>query len=80
MNRIARDYRSLLDLIQEGNVGLMCAVGNYDPERGTRFSTYASFWLRAYMLRHLMKSWSMVKICTKDSRRKLFYGLNRRSG
>jgi RNA polymerase sigma-32 factor len=78
--KIALDYHShlnILDLIQEGNVGLMHAVRKYDPDRGTRFSTYASFWIRAYMLKYLMDTWSMVKIGTKDSQRKLFYSLNR---
>jgi len=72
-----RNHLNLLDLIQEGNMGLVRAVGKYDPERGTRFSTYASFWIRAYILKYLMDSWSMVKIGTKDSQRRLFYRLNR---
>ena len=77
--RIALDYHghNLLDLVQEGNVGLMHAVRKYDPDRGTRFSTYASFWIRAYMLKYLMDTWSMVKIGTRESHRKLFYRLNR---
>ena len=78
--KIARDYHShvnMLDLIQEGNVGLMYAVRKYDPQKETRFSTYACFWIRAHMLKYLMDSWSMVKIGTKDGQRRLFYSLNR---
>jgi RNA polymerase sigma-32 factor len=70
-------YLNILDLIQEGNVGLLHAVKKYNPYRGTRFSTYASFWIRAYILKYIMDSWSLVKIGTTQSQRKLFYRLNK---
>ena len=54
-------YLNILDLIQEGNVGLLHAVKKYNPYKGTKFSTYASFWIRAYILKFLMDSWSLVK-------------------
>jgi len=66
-----------LDLIQEGNVGLMHAVKKYNPYKGTKFSTYASFWIRAYILKYIMDSWSLVKVGTTQGQRKLFYRLNK---
>jgi len=69
-------YLNILDLIQEGNVGLLHAVKKYNPHKGTKFSTYASFWIRAYILKHIMDSWSLVKVGTTQGQRKLFYRLN----
>ncbi len=78
---IAREYqkafKNLLDLIQEGNVGLMEAVKNFDPYRGVRFPSYAVWWIRAYMIRHLMNDWRMVKIGTTQAQRKLFFNLQK---
>ncbi|MBP7527767.1 MAG: RNA polymerase factor sigma-32 [Syntrophorhabdaceae bacterium] len=70
-------YLNVLDLIQEGNVGLLHAVKKYNPYKGTKFSTYASFWIRAYILKYIMDSWSLVKVGTTQSQRKLFYRLNK---
>ncbi|MGD0229793.1 MAG: RNA polymerase factor sigma-32 [Syntrophorhabdales bacterium] len=70
-------YLNILDLIQEGNVGLVHAVKKYNPYKGTRFSTYASFWIRAYILKHIMDCWSIVKVGTTQGQRKLFYRLNK---
>jgi len=70
-------YINILDLIQEGNVGLLHAIKKYNPYKGTKFSTYSSFWIRAYILKHIMDSWSLVKIGTTQSQRKLFYRLNK---
>lgn len=70
-------YLNVLDLIQEGNVGLLHAVRKYNPYRGTRFSTYSSFWIRAYILKYIMDSWSIVKVGTTQSQRRLFYRLKK---
>ncbi len=73
--RYYHTYLNILDLIQEGNVGLVHAVKKYNPYKGTKFSTYASFWIRAYILKNIMDSWSLVKVGTTQSQRKLFYKL-----
>jgi len=78
---IAREYqrafRNLLDLVQEGNIGLMEAVKNFDPYRGVRFPSYAVWWIRAYIIRYIMNDWRMVKIGTTQAQRKLFFNLQK---
>jgi RNA polymerase sigma-32 factor len=66
---------NLLDLIQEGNVGLMQAVKKFDPYRGIRLSSYASFWIKAYILKFILDNWRLVKIGKTQAERKLFYNL-----
>ena len=68
---------SLLDLIQEGNLGLMQAVKNYDPFRGVGLSSYAAYWIKAYILRFLMDNLRLVKIGTTQTQRKLLYHLHK---
>jgi len=80
--KIALEYHrywttNLLDLIQEGNVGLMQALQKFDPFRGIRFTSYASFWIRAYILKYIMDNWRLVKIGTTQAQRKLFYDLKK---
>lgn len=70
-------YLNILDMIQEGNIGLLRAVQKYNPYKGTKFSSYASFWIRAYILKYIMESWSLVKVGTTQAERRLFYGLNK---
>jgi RNA polymerase sigma-32 factor len=80
--KIAMDFRrywakNLLDLIQEGNLGLVQAARKFDPTRGVKFSYYASFWIKAYMWKFIMDNWKLVKIGTTQSQRKLFFNLAR---
>ncbi len=72
-----RAYRNLMDLIQEGNMGLMQAVKRYDPYRGVKLSSYAAWWIRAYILRFILNNWRLVKLGTTQAQRKLFFNLNK---
>ncbi len=79
--KIAHEYHrtafSLLDLIQEGNVGLMHAIKKYDPYRGVKLSSYSAWWIRAYILRYVMENWRIVKLGTTQAQRKLFFNLRK---
>ncbi|HTJ84541.1 MAG TPA: RNA polymerase factor sigma-32, partial [Polyangiaceae bacterium] len=72
-----RAYKNILDLIQEGNIGLMQAVKRYDPYRGVKLSSYAAWWIRAYILRFILNNWRLVKLGTTQAQRKLFFNLNK---
>jgi len=78
---IAREYQravhNLLDLVQEGSVGLLEAVKQFDPYRGIRFPSYAVWWVRAYIIRYIMNNWRLVKVGTTQAQRKLFFNLEK---
>jgi RNA polymerase sigma-32 factor len=78
---IAREYQrniqNILDLVQEGNIGLLAAVRQFDPYKGIRFPSYATYWIRAYMLRFIINNLRLVKIGTTQVQRKLFYNLQK---
>ena len=75
--KVALGYRNygvkLMDLIQEGNIGLMKAVERFEPDKGFRLISYAIWWIKAYIQNYIIKSWSLVKIGTTQAQRKLFY-------
>src|SRR6516164_7569439 len=79
--KIARGYRGyglpIADLISEGHVGLMQAVERFEPERGFRFSTYAVWWIKSAIQEYILRSWSLVKMGTSASHRKLFFNLRK---
>jgi RNA polymerase sigma-32 factor len=79
--KVASEYRhyglKMLDLIQEGNIGLMMAVRKFNPYRGVRLISYAVWWIRAYIQNYILSAWSLVKIGTTQAQRKLFYGLRK---
>lgn len=77
--KIAMEYRSafenVMDLIQEGNIGLMKAVSKYDPTKGAKLSYYASWWIRSYILKFILDNFRLVKIGTTNEQKRLFYNL-----
>lgn len=77
--KVAYEYRhyglKMLDLIQEGNIGLMLAVRKYNPYKGIRLISYAVWWIRAYIQNHIISAWSLLKIGTTQAQRKLFFKL-----
>ncbi|MDD2737254.1 MAG: RNA polymerase sigma factor RpoH [Desulfuromonadaceae bacterium] len=77
--KVAYEFRhyglKMLDLIQEGNIGLMMAVRKFNPHKGVRLISYAVWWIKAYIQNHIISSWSLLKIGTTQAQRKLFFKL-----
>ncbi len=80
-SKIALNYRGyglpLVDLISEANIGLMQAVKRFDPEKGFRLATYAGWWIRAQVQDFILRTWSLVKLGTTTSQKKLFFNLRK---
>jgi RNA polymerase sigma-32 factor len=72
-----REWQNVMDLVQEGNVGLMKAVKNFDPFRGVRLSAYATWWIKSYILKYILDNWRLVRVGTTNSRRKLLFNLKK---
>jgi RNA polymerase sigma-32 factor len=79
--KIAMQYRryglSMADIIAEGNIGLIKAVNKFEPERGFRLSTYAMWWIKASINEYILNSWSLVKIGTVSTQKRIFYNLRK---
>ena len=79
--KIAMEYRrawvNVLDLIQDGNLGLMEAVQRFDPTKGVKLSTYAAYWIRAYILKYILDNFRIIRLGTTRAQRKLFFQLNK---
>lgn len=79
--KVAQGYRGyglpISELVAEGNVGILQATKNFDPEKGVKFSTYSTWWIRASMQEYVLKSWSLVKMGTTSAQRKLFFSLRK---
>ena len=72
-----RQWQNMMDLIQEGNIGLLKAVKKFDPFRGVRLYSYATWWIRSYILRYMLDNWRLVRVGTTNARRKLLYNLRK---